>query len=146
MSSKDDLDFDTLYSAIWRDGPLYWYYWDKNNSEYIRKSEKKVALKCLSDSQNITNITEEFLNKVVEIYGISQNPDTKEYIMVFHVKYFEMYCTKCDKIYTNEQCKWCKLCQINQFKENFTNWTSRNEEIDDFIQEINMEEWFIILE
>jgi hypothetical protein len=36
----------TVYSAIWRDGPSYW------NDEYTRKSNKKVALKCLHNSQN----------------------------------------------------------------------------------------------
>src|SRR5688572_5312405 len=44
-------DFATVYSAIWKDGSLYYGY----NKEYIRKSDKKVALKCLHNSQNITN-------------------------------------------------------------------------------------------
>src|SRR6266487_2424863 len=42
-------DFTTIYSAIWNDGPLNYNY---NNMEYIRKSDKKVALKCLHNSQN----------------------------------------------------------------------------------------------
>ena len=49
-------DFATIYSATWRDGPLLYY--DSYNSykkEYKRKSDKKVALKCLHYSQNITN-------------------------------------------------------------------------------------------
>ena len=50
--------FATVYSAIWKDGPLS-YYKDKN--EWIRDSDKIVALKCLDNSQNITN---EFLNEV----------------------------------------------------------------------------------
>ncbi|CAB4373536.1 unnamed protein product [Rhizophagus irregularis] len=43
---------------------------------------EKVALKYLCNSQNITN---EFLDEeceVSKIYGISQNPDTKNYILV----------------------------------------------------------------
>jgi hypothetical protein len=36
----------TVYSAIWRDGPLYW------NDKYTRESNKKVALKCLHNLQN----------------------------------------------------------------------------------------------
>ncbi|POG67752.1 hypothetical protein GLOIN_2v1644385 [Rhizophagus irregularis DAOM 181602=DAOM 197198] len=38
----------TVYSAIWKDGPLYKKNWDKN---YTRDSNKEVALKCLHNSQ-----------------------------------------------------------------------------------------------
>ena len=48
-------DFATVYSAIWKGGPLYY------KSNYTRKSDKKVALKCIHNSQNITD---EFLNEV----------------------------------------------------------------------------------
>ena len=48
-------DFATVYSAIWKDGPYY-------NYKYLqRNSDKKVALKCLHNSQNISS---EFLNEV----------------------------------------------------------------------------------
>ena len=52
--NKDD--FATIYSAIWSDGPLHWNY-----EKFTRDSNKEVALKCLHNSQNITN---EFLNEV----------------------------------------------------------------------------------
>ena len=45
------------------------------------------------------------------------------------------YCIKCNEKYTNMNYKWCKPCQINYLKRNFTNWTSENEKIDNFIQE-----------
>ena len=51
-------NFATVYSAIWKDGPLYY---DHNIEEYSRKSDKKVALKCLHNSQSISS---EFLNEV----------------------------------------------------------------------------------
>ena len=51
-------DFATIYSAIWKDGSLK--YNDYEN-KYKRISNKEVALKCLHDSQNITNV---FLNEV----------------------------------------------------------------------------------
>ena len=58
-------DFATLYSATWKDGPLcYKSYYE----EYTRKSDKKVALKCLYNSQNITN---EFLNEVQKFLCLS---------------------------------------------------------------------------
>src|SRR3954464_11903962 len=50
--------FSTVNSAIWKDGPLKFKY---GNEKYTRKSNQKVALKCLYNSQNITN---EFLNEV----------------------------------------------------------------------------------
>src|SRR4051794_3099096 len=45
-------DFATVYSAIWKDGPLHY---NRNNKEYTRISDKKVALRCLHNSQNVTN-------------------------------------------------------------------------------------------
>src|SRR6266496_4168861 len=38
----------TVYSAIWRDGPLYW---NKQNNRYTRDSNKEVVLKRLNNSQ-----------------------------------------------------------------------------------------------
>ena len=52
-------DFATIYSAIWKDGPLY--YDNYCNKEYLRRPDEKVALKCLYNSQHITK---EFLNEV----------------------------------------------------------------------------------
>jgi hypothetical protein len=63
------------------------------------------------------------------IYGISQNPDTKDYIIVFK----NSYCKECGELHTDNQ--WCKPCQINNLKQNFANWTSGNEKIDYFIQD-----------
>ena len=63
-------DFATIHSAIWKNGPLHCsiiinYNWRINKNsirfEYARKSDKKVVLKCLYNSQNITN---EFLDEV----------------------------------------------------------------------------------
>jgi serine/threonine protein kinase len=50
--------FSTVYSAIWKDGPLEY---DKDENVHKRIINKKVALKCLNNSQNITN---KFLNEV----------------------------------------------------------------------------------
>src|SRR5256885_13003307 len=58
--------------------------------------------------------------------------------MILNDKYIEEHCAKCDKSYTDIPYKWCKPCQINHLKENFTNWTSGNEKIDNFIQEIQL--------
>jgi hypothetical protein len=57
--------------------------------------------------------------------------------LVFDNEYLINYCIKCDNIYDNYY-KWCKQCQINQLKNNFTNWTSGNERIDNFIQKAQL--------
>jgi hypothetical protein len=64
------------------------------------------------------------------MYGISQCPDTKNYIIVSQ----EIYCKKCGKKYTNIIDKWCESCQINYFKKSLVN--SGNEKIDNLIKEI----------
>jgi hypothetical protein len=73
------------------------------------------------------------------MYGISQNPNTKDYITVSQDKY---YCEKCGEKYTdyivNTNNKWCKPCSINYFKNSFTGWTSGNDIIDDFIQKMQL--------
>ena len=45
------------------------------------------------------------------------------------------YCEKCGEEYTNIENRWCKLCQMDYLKNNFTNWTSGNEKVDNYIQE-----------
>jgi hypothetical protein len=54
----DEGGFSVIYSAIWKDGPLYY---DSCKMEYVRESYKKVALKCLNNLQDLTN---EFLSEV----------------------------------------------------------------------------------
>src|SRR5438067_2116007 len=49
----------TVYSAIWKDGPLEY---NRNTEKYVKQYPHTVALKCLHNSQN--NITNEFLNEV----------------------------------------------------------------------------------
>jgi hypothetical protein len=45
MGKNDSI---TIYSAIWRDGPLHW----NQHSNYTRNSNKNVVLKCLHNLQN----------------------------------------------------------------------------------------------
>ena len=66
---------------------------------------------------------------------MSQHPDTKDYILILQ----DNFCEKCYEKYTNVQHKWCKPCQTNYLKNNFANWTSGNEQIDNFIQEMQLE-------
>ncbi|UZO17294.1 uncharacterized protein OCT59_008652 [Rhizophagus irregularis] len=77
----------TVYSAIWRNGPLHKK--DECSSYYTRDSNKEVALKCLHNLQNpVDFLIDEAKkystknNKFLLLYGISQNPDTNDYILV----------------------------------------------------------------
>ncbi|RIA86550.1 hypothetical protein C1645_829105 [Glomus cerebriforme] len=106
----------TVYSAIWNDDPLKF---NCNKKIYIRQQNEKVSLKCLYNSQYNIN---KFLNEVKTysanvgyyqkdiylIYGVFQDPNTKDYIRVFK--------------------------DLN----NYTNRNSNNEKIDDFIQEMQL--------
>ncbi|CAB4441459.1 unnamed protein product [Rhizophagus irregularis] len=131
----------TTYSARWDNGPLLYNPYNKNL--YTRNlKNKSVILKYLVNSQNITN---EFLNEIIayynelSIYGISQNPNTKDYTIVLNYdQHFKILCDTCYDIYTNVKSKWCESCQKCYLKENFTNWTSDNEQIDRLIQEMQL--------
>src|SRR4051812_21314144 len=48
IKEMDKNGFITLYSVIWRDGPLYW---NNQNNKYERAPDKKVAFKRLHNSQ-----------------------------------------------------------------------------------------------
>ena len=131
------IGFTTVYSAVWKDGPLYYDYF----KEWTRESDKKIILKYF-----LQNLVDELLNEVrislsdEYIFGVSQDPNTKNYILVFEYNYFEStYCRQCGKKYTNMVYKWCKPCEINDLKKNFIKWTSGNKQIDDFIQKRQLE-------
>ncbi|EXX70648.1 hypothetical protein RirG_085530 [Rhizophagus irregularis DAOM 197198w] len=92
------------------------------------------------NSQNITN---ELLSKgrnsnTLLIYGISQNPYTKDYIIVIQDEYCEKYGEEYMIFMYCWNKKWCKPCQIDNLKKNFINWTSGNEKVDNFIQEFQL--------
>jgi hypothetical protein len=70
---------------------------------------------------------------------MSQDPNTKDYIIIFNQDQdLKSYCDKCFDKYVIVEYKWCKSCQINYLKENFTNWTSGNKQLDYIIQKIQL--------
>ena len=52
----EKINEDIIAMAVWKDGPLYY---DKNKMKLIRKSNKKVVLKYISQDN-----VDELLNKV----------------------------------------------------------------------------------
>ncbi|CAB5369327.1 unnamed protein product [Rhizophagus irregularis] len=75
-------DGSTVYYAIWKNGPLCYVGW--NFDRYTRDSSKMVVLKYLNNSLNSVDslINEVKKYSTDDIYGISQNPDTNNYILV----------------------------------------------------------------
>ena len=62
----DKEGFNTIYEAIWLDGPIQTY--DKN--KLIRNSNQKIAIKSLDKS---SNLNDKFLNEVLInglVYGL----------------------------------------------------------------------------
>ncbi|EXX57678.1 Ypk2p [Rhizophagus irregularis DAOM 197198w] len=106
-----------VFRANWIDG--YIYNWDIYNQNWERYDQNMfVTLKRI----NLNNIKLEVTNKIngnYEFYGITQDPKTKNYMMIL-----SDLCEKCDGI-----------CE---FHKKFINWTSGNNNIDKFIQDTQL--------
>ena len=64
---------------------------------------------------------------------MSQDPDTKDYILILQS---ENHCIKCGDEYTDIWLKWCVPCKISYSEINYT--ISGNEKIDNLIQEMQL--------
>ncbi|GES93615.1 kinase-like domain-containing protein [Rhizophagus clarus] len=117
---SDFIFMSELCIAIWKDDPLYF---DIGGRKYTRNEGKKVALKYVLNVQDIVDEYSIYDRVDIKIFGISRNPDTKDYIFVLE----DVYCIKCAKKYTIKDTKWCSTCKIRY---------SGNAIIDDLIQKI----------
>ncbi|EXX59667.1 hypothetical protein RirG_187030 [Rhizophagus irregularis DAOM 197198w] len=126
--TKDELG--EIYRANWIDGKIGIYAycegkksWDNKNQNWRRQQcNMFVNLKSLN-TPNI--LTLEFVNKIKiehKFYGITQDPETKNYMMVLN-----NICKKCNKI-----------CNSIHFQHKFIDWTSDNNDIDKFIQDTQL--------
>ncbi|RGB21257.1 hypothetical protein C1646_778553 [Rhizophagus diaphanus] len=99
--AKDE--FCKIYQANWIDGIKS--YWDNGN--WKRNNQNmSVFLRSLN---NLKNITTEIENEnYFKPYGITQDPETKNYIIVLNYK-----CKKCNR-----------LCNARHFRHKFMDWTS----------------------
>ncbi|CAG8678334.1 11727_t:CDS:2, partial [Acaulospora morrowiae] len=88
--------FASVSKAIWKDGPLLriGFAWSLEESKWKREGKTKVALKRL---RNSTNLTLDVLNEIRcnlnfnghginRLYGITRDPQTKEYIIISEFK------------------------------------------------------------
>ncbi|CAB4427270.1 unnamed protein product [Rhizophagus irregularis] len=80
--------FGKIYSAEWPEGHIE--YWNIENQSWYRFKYNKYALKSLNNSSDIcSDFLNEikshlqiYLNHVVQCFGITQDPNNKEYMMV----------------------------------------------------------------
>ncbi|GBB97826.1 hypothetical protein RclHR1_03080015 [Rhizophagus clarus] len=73
--------------------------------------------------RDIKYIAEVELGNINNTCGITQHPETKNYMMVLN----------------NNICKKCNyVCNAMHFQQNFENWTSGNKDIDKFIQDTQL--------
>uniref|UniRef100_U9TH97 Protein kinase domain-containing protein n=1 Tax=Rhizophagus irregularis (strain DAOM 181602 / DAOM 197198 / MUCL 43194) TaxID=747089 RepID=U9TH97_RHIID len=117
--TKDE--FGKVYRANWIDGFIS--YWDSKNQNWEREGHNMfVKLKSLNTPKNFTL---EFTQKIIKghrFYGITQDPETKNYVVVL-----------------GDRCKKCYYaCNTIHFQQNFENWTSGNNDIDKYIQKTQL--------
>ncbi|PKK57708.1 hypothetical protein RhiirC2_797564, partial [Rhizophagus irregularis] len=111
-----------MYRANWIDGNII--NWNNNNQNWKRKGQSMFA--TLKRLNNPKYIILELANEINKPYGITQNPETKDYMMVLA-----------------DKCKKCNLmCYAILFRQNFKNWTSGNNGIDKFIQDTQLSDHY----
>ncbi|PKB91847.1 hypothetical protein RhiirA5_447300, partial [Rhizophagus irregularis] len=108
---------DEVYRANWIDGNLSYCCHNDVKQNLIRlNKDMYVILKNIDYAKNITS--ELMKETSIEIFGITLDPETKNYMMVL-----------------NDKCKKCnKICNSIRFQQKFSDWTSGNDDIDKFIQ------------
>ncbi|EXX72824.1 Ypk2p [Rhizophagus irregularis DAOM 197198w] len=117
--------FGKVYRANWIYGSIY--KWSKYRSKYKQnwKRYNKNMIVKLNSLDNLKNVTFEFINEIKKdhkLYGITQDPETNNYIIVF-----------------NDICKKCnKICNAICFQQKFIDWTSSNDDIDKLIQDTQL--------
>ncbi|GET02553.1 kinase-like domain-containing protein [Rhizophagus clarus] len=133
-----------VYRANWIDGCIV--KWDNENQNWKRYNKNVVVILKNINSSNYSSfafiseitkfnvpkdITLELMNEIkkdYKFYGITQDPQTKNYMMVLDVK-----CKKCNY-----------KCSTIRFQQNFGSWTSGNDEIDGFIQDTQLSAHYIL--
>ncbi|GES80845.1 kinase-like domain-containing protein [Rhizophagus clarus] len=86
---------------------------------------------------NSSNISNEFLQEVINIvYGITKDPEKDDYMIVGEYSEKKI-CYKC--LLPNTGWHWCNKCNSKHFQDEFKNWTSGNELIDELIKNKQLE-------
>ncbi|GET02122.1 kinase-like domain-containing protein [Rhizophagus clarus] len=122
-------DISVSYSAKWGDGPLE-YNTDTKKRE--RNPNKIIKLKSFHGTRFLYEVKSYPISECSDdkIYGISQNPVTRNYIIVFNDEYFCKYhCKNCGKICTNIQYRCNMKDGPLEYADNGQNKRNKNKEI-----------------
>ncbi|GET64788.1 kinase-like domain-containing protein [Rhizophagus irregularis DAOM 181602=DAOM 197198] len=119
-SWTSDDEFGKVYLANWIDG--YISYWDSEDHKIGRKGENMfIILKMLN---NPNNIASEFANKVMiyqTFYGITQDPETKNYIgndnINIHIQHTQLSAHSDQLSKVLEWIHYDKLCNVEYLAE-----------------------------
>lgn len=132
---------DDLFSAIWLDSMLLA---SGQSGEYTqsRTQPSTINFKILSGFQNSLDFLTQFENYVrlknIEVYDLTQNTVTTEYMIVFKdLKYKRAKrngtCAHCNRF--NTSYSWCQTCGPPRITQG---WTSGHKVIDEFIKEFQL--------
>ncbi|CAB5362108.1 unnamed protein product [Rhizophagus irregularis] len=118
------------YSALWSKGCIC--DWNKDKFNWNRKI-KKVAL--VNFEYNIIDFYRVLKEKEqYKLYGISKDPTSHSYILVFDDEvYNQNLCVKCQIL--SNFFYWCKSCKLNHFQLNYGEFPSGNDEIDNILKD-----------
>ncbi|RIB03434.1 kinase-like domain-containing protein [Gigaspora rosea] len=80
----------------------------------------------------------ELKNSVLNVYGLTKNTATNEYMLVFDEFYgqrseYKGRCANCNRNNTSEA--WCQVCDLQKATQG---WTSGNKDVDDCINEFQL--------
>ncbi|PKY16552.1 HCP-like protein [Rhizophagus irregularis] len=91
ISYYDKGGFSEIHKAIWSDGPIFGWNFDKQ--QWNRKKDYEVILKKLNNSSNLNNkfldewkyhynCQKKSFSKFIQFFGITQDPDNSNYMIV----------------------------------------------------------------
>lgn len=129
---------DDKFSAIWLDG-IRSILGERYKYKLSRSKSCGITLKVLSGPHYPLAALKEFKDYMqlanIEIYGLTQNTNTGEYMMVYDVYYSERKkkCTHCNKHNTSPA--WCQACDPQKITQG---WASGNNGVDDCIKEFQL--------
>ncbi|RGB36869.1 kinase-like domain-containing protein [Rhizophagus diaphanus] len=115
---------DDKNNALWLKGCIC--NWDKGKLSWIREVKKVILVNFWYYDIDLFMVLARKLHKC---YGISKDPTSHGYILVFDYKdYNKSLCIKCQAL--SYFFDWCEGCKLNHFQLNYGEFSSGNDEID----------------
>ena len=105
------------------------FYWYQKAAENGDDDAQFNLAKCYHNGEG----TEKNLEKAFYWYQIAKESDDK---ITSKNSHNSKICEECKQPFIGYY--WCQQCNTKQFQQNFSNWTSKNKFIDEFIQEAQL--------